>query len=247
MQDPHFKYIIFIIIDHHPAKQRTPLSSIRPPPSYIESTRMNNHLHHALFRSSSIKNSSIVPFLLGAVSTLSFYWIRNSHHNYWKKKQENIAAEDAATTATYNEDTDIFDNEKLPNRMLRKAEAVIQLRTNRLLIVVERCTNDHNYSAILRTAEALGIATIYTIDPPTNRIVTDDEALLFDTNQKQNKIAITEEEKEIKRMHHIFAKNAQEWLQIRDFATAEECVACCREQGYQVRAVNVTFMSRHVM
>jgi len=111
---------------------------------------------------------------------------------------------------------------------------VIQLRTNRLLIVVERCTNDHNYSAILRTAEALGIATIYTIDPPTNRIVTDDEALLFDTNQKQNKIAITEEEKEIKRMHHIFAKNAQEWLQIRDFATAEECVACCREQGYQL-------------
>ena len=36
---------------------------------------------------------------------------------------------------------DLLDHEELSNRMLRKAEAVIQWRTSRLIIVIERCTN----------------------------------------------------------------------------------------------------------
>eukprot|EP00536_Pseudo-nitzschia_multiseries_P012224 jgi/Psemu1/207974/e_gw1.454.5.1 len=98
--------------------------------------------------------------------------------------------------------------------MLRKAEAVIQWRTSRLILVVERCTNDHNYSAILRTAEALGIQTVYMIDPP--------------------QITRTPEEIEQRRLHHLFAQNATEWLTVRDFASSEDCVACCREEGYKL-------------
>jgi tRNA G18 (ribose-2'-O)-methylase SpoU len=51
----------------------------------------------------------------------------------------------------------IFDTPTLDQRVLRKAECALRKRTSRLILVIERCTNDHNYSAILRTAEALGI------------------------------------------------------------------------------------------
>ncbi|EED93527.1 rRNA methyltransferase, partial [Thalassiosira pseudonana CCMP1335] len=49
-------------------------------------------------------------------------------------------------------------------------------RTSRLVIVVERCTNDHNYSAILRTAEALGVQHVYIISPKTINSTLVDEA-----------------------------------------------------------------------
>ena len=59
-----------------------------------------------------------------------------------------------------------MDHPTLPNRILRKAETVIQGRTSRIIVVVERCTDDHNYSAIIRTAEALGVQHVWLIDPP---------------------------------------------------------------------------------
>eukprot|EP00957_Ditylum_brightwellii_P204430 15339216-Ditylum_brightwellii.AAC.1 len=58
-----------------------------------------------------------------------------------------------------------MDSPTLDQRILRKAESALQNRTSRLIIVVERCTNDHNYSAILRTAEALGVQHVYIIAP----------------------------------------------------------------------------------
>ena len=53
----------------------------------------------------------------------------------------------------------------LPNRLLRKAETAIQGRTSRILAVIERCTDEHNYSAVIRTAEALGVQHIWLVDP----------------------------------------------------------------------------------
>lgn len=40
--------------------------------------------------------------------------------------------------------------------MLRKAETVLAHRTDRILLVLERCTDNQNYLACLRTAEILG-------------------------------------------------------------------------------------------
>ena len=47
------------------------------------------------------------------------------------------------------------------NRLLRKAETVIRRRTSQLLIVIERTNTSHNYSAVLRTAEALGVQHVW--------------------------------------------------------------------------------------
>lgn len=51
-------------------------------------------------------------------------------------------------------------------RRLRKCEAVIQRRTSRIILVIERSTKSHNYSAVIRTAEALGIQHLWVISPP---------------------------------------------------------------------------------
>jgi hypothetical protein len=62
-------------------------------------------------------------------------------------------------------DKEDIDAPGLSNRVLRKAETVIRGRTSRIIIVIERCTDDHNYTAIIRTAEALGIQHIWLVDP----------------------------------------------------------------------------------
>ena len=51
--------------------------------------------------------------------------------------------------------TDLMDSPDLDLRLIRKAEAVIQMRSGNLIVVIERSTNSWNHSACLRTAEAL--------------------------------------------------------------------------------------------
>mmetsp|Transcript_57597 Transcript_57597/g.66500 ORF Transcript_57597/g.66500 Transcript_57597/m.66500 type:complete len:477 (+) Transcript_57597:130-1560(+) len=180
----------------------------------------------------SYSDSWILPFVLGASASLSVVWISTNWENISTLllptlKSTRKESPSKSLTATGEK---VFDHEELSHRMLRKAEAVIQLRTNRLIIVVERCTNDHNYSAILRTAEALGISTVYTIDPP-DVVMEENENML---DQKQNKISRTQEEIKQRSLHHIFARNATEWITVRDFANSEDCVAFCRKQGYKL-------------
>ena len=138
---------------------------------------------------------------------------------------------------TSNADT-LIDSVDLDLRLIRKAEAVIQARSN-LIVVVERCTNDHNYSAILRTAEALGIQHVWIIDP--NAIVANvvlpeesshDESMI--RSQKNTFPKLTPEEVEQKRKHRLFAQNATEWLDLREFATTSECIEALRDQKYQI-------------
>lgn len=118
----------------------------------------------------------------------------------------------------------MMDAADLDNRMLRKAEAVIQGRTSRLMLVIERCTNDHNYSAILRSAEALGIQHIFMIDPP---LVENDEEPLEETQVRRS-----DEDIKARALHNLFAQNALEWLTVTDFQSTEACVAELRNLGY---------------
>ena len=77
----------------------------------------------------------------------------------------------------------LFDSPELDQRIIRKAEGAIRLRTSRLVVVIERCTNDHNYSAIHRTAEALGVQHIYVISPPQQKTLEGaDDAVVDDVD-----------------------------------------------------------------
>jgi tRNA G18 (ribose-2'-O)-methylase SpoU len=186
-------------------------------------------------------SSLVVPFVVGAATALTLVWAGNkaSERNQYKLRSRKPSSPESYASKGTNASSpdaveELMDKPDLDHRMLRKAEAVIQWRTTRLVLVIERCTNDHNYSAILRTAEALGIQVVYMIDPPKVDDGDDEVETKKPQQQLQQHITRTPEEIEARRQHHLFARNAQEWLEVKDYATAEDCVAALRKQGYQL-------------
>jgi tRNA G18 (ribose-2'-O)-methylase SpoU len=149
----------------------------------------------------------------------------------------------AAAAPHQPETAPIMDSADLDLRLIRKAEAVIQGRTSSVTLVVERCTNDHNYSAILRTAEALGIQHVWIIDPPAWTDIDGDGIDGIDdkdgndndnANRNRTGLKLTPEEIEQRQMHRLFAQNATEWLTLREFANTTECVAALKESGHEI-------------
>jgi tRNA G18 (ribose-2'-O)-methylase SpoU len=134
----------------------------------------------------------------------------------------------------------LMDSPHLDMRMIRKAEGAIQKRTSRITVVVERCTNDFNYSAILRTVEALGVQTVFLIRPPAIRSYeTNVLTTMKGTNVKQ-----AHEELEGRKMHHLFAQRATEWLTVREFDTTLDCIEELTRTNYAIWA---TDLSQHAV
>jgi len=69
------------------------------------------------------------------------------------------------------------------------------------------------------------------IDPP---VVFTEQCSEKRREGPYKKIRRTPNEIEQRRLHHLFAKNATEWLSVRDFSTTAECVAFCRTEGYKL-------------
>ena len=157
-----------------------------------------------------------------------------------------------------NEET--MDAPDLALRVLRKAETAILGRTSQILIVIERCTDDHNYSAIIRTAEALGIQYLWLVDPRnhtqfhnsatvsisgiTNNNTTNTD-IVMDMDQQEQKDGIvrstgninksvTEHDLNSRREHNWYAKKATKWTSIREFGNTKECIDALREDGRQI-------------
>ena len=136
-------------------------------------------------------------FLLGVGISLSITYIvqnRRKRQSSPTNRPRVLSGENYKNNET-NENV-LMDSPDLDLRLIRKAEAVIQQRTSSITVVVERCTNDHNYSAILRTAEALGIQNVFIIDPPLEEQEDDDQKLS----------RLSAEELESRQQHKLFAK-----------------------------------------
>ena len=120
------------------------------------------------------------------------------------KKEEPASAAEGVGQESSTE----WDTPGLEDRVLRKAETVVQGRTSRFLLVVERCVDSHNHSAIIRTAEALGVQHLWLIDPQMQV-------------EKDGKKEAAFKEGE---QHHQFARMANEWTSIREFKTTTDCI-----------------------
>ena len=138
-----------------------------------------------------------------------------------------------------------FDSPSVDQRVLRKAECALARRTSRVALVIERVTNNHNHSAILRTAEALGIQHVWLIDPPAENTAggknISQKSSSARTNSKRR--ALWEDDKRLKVQHNMFAKNASKFLTIRQFADANEAIEAARKEG---RSLWVTDLSQKV-
>lgn len=156
-----------------------------------------------------------------------------------KQRLGNRANPNDQCSETSSTSTPVLDSPHLDMRMIRKAEGAIQKRTSRITVVIERCTNDYNYSAILRTTEALGIQNVWIISPPVVR--EDDETLL---SMKGTLIHSNPRELEARKLHHLYAQRATEWLTVREFDSTQSCLAELRRTGH---AIWVTDLSQEAI
>lgn len=97
-------------------------------------------------------------------------------------------------------------------RRLRRAEAVLQQRCGRILLVLERCTDIHNHAAVLRTAEAFGLVHVWLVDHDP------------ETAEEFNK-SIT--------------KGAHRWISLRRFPDAESCRDGLLAEGWEIWATDL--------
>jgi tRNA G18 (ribose-2'-O)-methylase SpoU len=188
--------------------------------------------------------SSTQNFLLGAVTALM------TTYAYFKLRKATFDFFDGSIQPPEKTRVSrkIVDAPDLEWRTLRKAEAVIRARTDKIVVVIERCTNTHNYSAILRSCEALGIQTILIIDPPAPDSIDDDGKVVSvvagspePTNNNNNNrnttmptVILSKSEQLEFTQHRLFAQNATEWLDIIEFPSASACLDYCRANQLHV-------------
>lgn len=97
-------------------------------------------------------------------------------------------------------------------RRLRRAEAVLQQRCGRFLLVLERCTDIHNHAAVLRTAEAFGMVHVWLVDHDP------------ETAEQFNK-SVT--------------KGAHRWIELRRFPDSESCRDALLQEGWEIWATDL--------
>ena len=197
---------------------------------------------------SFLPTTRAAAFVVGAISAWSLSWLRErfqqnrrlllDDHDHDDNNDATATTSMSRSSSTNKKhsppsiDNGLMDAANLDLRMLRKAEGVIRYRTSGITIVIERCSNDWNYSAILRTAEALGIQTVYIIDPPAEANVN--------MVHLPAAVPLTATEVENRRNHHLFAQNATEFLTIQNFASSQDCLEKLREEQHVIYATDLS-------
>ena len=149
------------------------------------------------------------------------------------------------TPAPVPASADDADAAGLPDRLIRKAETAVLGRTSRVVVVAERCTDEHNYSAIIRAAEALGVQHVWLVDPVASASARDPgatgstSASSFGRRRGWGKRARDDGET-WRDAHKLFAKRAGEFTTIREFPDAASCLAALREDGRVVWATDLS-------
>lgn len=163
---------------------------------------------------------------------------------------------DMDATAPLAPDEDDLDAPGLPDRLVRKAETAVLGRTSRILCVVERCTDEHNYSAVLRTAEALGVQHVWLVDPVVRGAdgglgaggdprsspppVSADAAKRAPKGGGRGRKRRLAHGSDWREAHKLFARRAQEFTSIREFPDSASCVAALRADGRTIWATDLS-------
>lgn len=88
---------------------------------------------------------------------------------------------------------------------------MLQRRTSRVVLVIDKAWNDDNVEAVLRTAESFGVQHVWTVRHPNGR----------------------------RRVHSRVTKGSHSWLTVRTFEESAELLAELRAGGYAVWATDL--------
>ena len=91
-----------------------------------------------------------------------------------------------------------------------RIDALTLNKTNHATIVLENIFQEHNTSAVLRTAEALGVNTIHVI-----------------------------ENKHVYKTNTTVDKGASQWVTLKKFSTPDDCLKELKDNGYKVFATTL--------
>jgi tRNA (guanosine-2'-O-)-methyltransferase len=139
-----------------------------------------------------------------------------------------------------------FDVARAELRLLRKAETVLARRTSAVTVVLERLQDGHNYCAVLRTMEALGVQNVWVVSPPpmeSKNIMRRRQAEVIAQTATTTRVRKRAQERldnlwdsdaQEDMLHTAFAKSAQRWLTVREFSCHQDCVAALRAEGRKV-------------
>jgi tRNA G18 (ribose-2'-O)-methylase SpoU len=141
-------------------------------------------------------------------------------------------------------------------RLAKRIETVLARRTSRLIVVLERVVDGHNYSAIFRTCEALGIQHVWVVGPPEERFESRTSLKRRAKTQRAQRYSAAEENRgtndeplqagsrkdrrnqraadtwaaddALDAEHAAHGRGAARFLSVRDFASAIELVEAVR-------------------
>ena len=130
-----------------------------------------------------------------------------------------------------------------PIRKARKAETVLRARTERILLVLEHCSDDLNHVAVMRTCEALGIYRVWLIEADAKQEATARNA----GPRAVQRLQVRASERGFDFDRLLGGKRAQNYLthlDVRRFPSVAECVAALRADE---RTVWVTDLSQEAL
>ena len=184
--------------------------------------------------------------------TLEANKAKHRQHMAVRAAKTERAATEAAEAAGVAPATDA-DSADDPLRLARKAETVLRGRTDRVLLILENCSDDFNHVAVLRTCEALGVMRVWlveTADRPTKNTYVQPGTASDSSGpaaaaaslsagatkaQRQLESRCVQRGFEYDRMlglrrAQLFAAH----LDVETFATSTECIAAARAAGREL-------------
>mmetsp|Transcript_23115 Transcript_23115/g.30006 ORF Transcript_23115/g.30006 Transcript_23115/m.30006 type:complete len:313 (-) Transcript_23115:58-996(-) len=153
--------------------------------------------------------------------------MKGNGEEFSESNKEKFGKSGSIITDKEQSETRISTQSREPPARLKRAETVLNYRTGRFCIVLERCLASHNQQAVLRTAEAFGVQNVWVIEPDRSKWASQDNDVASVHTRKTH-------------LAKKVTKNCHQWLSLRTFLTVEECLHALKSESWEIWATDLS-------